>query len=382
MNLPKISSVFLTVTHDCCCRCPYCFVKQNPEYMRLETAKYAADWLWENREGRTPGINFFGGEPMLCYASIVKPLTEYVREKYPLYNLSITTNGVLLREDSLRFLSENNVGMLLSMDGGKETQDSQRPMSDGSSSFDRIDLGLIQHYYPTIGFRATITRASAAWFENFCFAMEHGFSTWFCMPNDFEEWDEDGIETLREHVQMFGDYFISSCRNGKRPIEFSSFERMFGAIRHINQAISLGIDRNLPRCMACNRCGTGGTYNAAIDPNGRIFACQDLSSFSDENSPFYLGDIFHGVSDERRNALIQWYDSTRCHGKNCSECRLNRICDGGCVANNYMANGDIRSVPKIHCEWYQMLLDEAIRVMNVLGSEGNQIFREVWNRYG
>lgn len=368
MSLPKISKAFLSVTDACNLACKYCFVNQKPVYMSYDTAKDAADWLYQNWIANDkkwiPGITFFGGEPTLLWDSVVRPLCEYVRSTYePLFGLSMTTNGVLLDEEKLAFLRDNNVTILLSMDGDAETQDAQRVDHNGNGVFHILEpkLKLILDYLPSTGFRSTITAQSAdKIMHNVMFAADHGFSSWFGMPNDFEKWDDKHIEMLRTEVQKFGDYFISTCRDGKRPIVFSSFERMFHAIMYINNAITNNVCRNSPGCSACYRCGTGGTHYAAIDACGRVFACQDLCSRDGEDSPFYLGNIYDGVDDSRREALIALYDGTRCYGKDCSACRLNRICDGGCVANNYMLNGDIRHVPEIHCEWYQMLLEEAM----------------------
>ncbi|MPM01432.1 hypothetical protein SDC9_47672 [bioreactor metagenome] len=156
---------------------------------------------------------------------------------------------------------------------------------------------------------------------------------------------------------------------------------MFGTINLINAAIQKGVDRNIPRCVACSRCGLGGTHYAAIDPTGRVFTCQDMSSFENEASPFYLGNIFTGIDNSRREFMVTDYDTRRCSGKDCEKCRMNRVCDGGCVANNYMKSGDTKSVSIVHCEWYQMLLEEAIRVMRLLGSEHNETFKQIWSVY-
>ena len=74
--LPRITSVMLVVTHGCNLRCKYCFVRKEPERMSLETAKAAARMLMENARvsGAAPEINFFGGEPMLEYDTVIRPL--------------------------------------------------------------------------------------------------------------------------------------------------------------------------------------------------------------------------------------------------------------------------------------------------------------------
>ena len=48
MELPKITSAFLNLTNSCNLTCRYCFVEQKPEFMTLQTAKDAADFLAGN----------------------------------------------------------------------------------------------------------------------------------------------------------------------------------------------------------------------------------------------------------------------------------------------------------------------------------------------
>ena len=72
------------------------------------------------------------------------------------------------------------------------------------------------------------------------------------------------------------------------------------------------------------------------------------------------------------------YDPTKVTGLNCADCKYNRICDGGCVANNYMINGDIHINPKMYCWWRQLLLSEAEWIIQTLGEEHNEMFRDYW----
>jgi len=52
---------------------------------------------------------------------IIAPLTLWIRENNFPINLSMTTNGTLLNEERIKFLKNNEVGLLLSIDGAKET---------------------------------------------------------------------------------------------------------------------------------------------------------------------------------------------------------------------------------------------------------------------
>jgi len=41
-------NIHLNLTDDCNLRCKYCFVHHKPNYMPLEVALKAVDWLYEN----------------------------------------------------------------------------------------------------------------------------------------------------------------------------------------------------------------------------------------------------------------------------------------------------------------------------------------------
>jgi len=91
--------------------------------MTFEIAKQAVDQLYYNIMKIKKDFNidhlshngysifFFGGEPLLCYDSIIKPTIEYCKEKYPeiFFNYNVTTNGTLLTEDKIEFFTNNNV---------------------------------------------------------------------------------------------------------------------------------------------------------------------------------------------------------------------------------------------------------------------------------
>ena len=88
--------------------------------MTLEIAERSVEWALENYEKKSNykvSINFFGGEPLLKFNDIIKPLVEKYNEKV---YFNITTNGILLDEDIVDFFYKYNVGILLSFDGVPE----------------------------------------------------------------------------------------------------------------------------------------------------------------------------------------------------------------------------------------------------------------------
>ena len=377
-TLPRISSAFLNLTNACNLACRYCFVHQSPAHMSLATAKDAADFLAGNTEDGRASINFFGGEPLLMWDEIIVPLTEYIRGKYGnTFQLSMTSNCTLLDHRRAAFMRENGIGLLFSMDGDRSTQEANRPMRNGLSSFDALKsrIPIILEYFPNVMFRSTLTPGTCgSLFHDMLFAEQAGFRAFFTMPNCFEAWEE--TDSLRQQMRMYSDHYIHSMRGGTPFLVFPQLEKYFKKILLRNEAIQKDTFRSSMGCLACGKCGLGSGKYAGINLNGDIVACQEF--FSHDDNYFVIGNIYTGVRGDLRESLIQAYDSSPAVGRSCTSCALSRICDGGCVANNYILNGDIHKVPDIYCTWSQILFDEAVYIMRVLGGEENEVFKERW----
>lgn len=364
-------------------RCRYCFLEQHPEFMTLKVAMDSVSFLIHNAEetGTVPGITFFGGEPLLCWESVVVPLTKYIRREYGKpFSLSITSNCVLMTKEKLEFMRENDIGLLFSIDGDEETQNWNRPLSNGEDSFSLLKekIPLILDYYPEMTFRSTIIPETCKQlFHNIMFAENSGYKNFFVIPNVFEPWGDNAKQTVETEMRKYSEYFIETFRGGTRPIMFGSYGDSFRKIQRINMAISNSDCRNEDVCGACAKCGLGTSSFASIDYSGSIFACQELTSPHGENDKFYIGSIYSGARDDLRDNLSSSFN-TKEHGEDCKHCRLNRICDGGCVANNYMGTGDINKMPPVFCWWLNLMLNETIYISTVLGQEKNQIFLDYW----
>lgn len=381
-TLPKISSVFLNVTNACNLACRYCFVEQHPGYMSIEVAKDAVRFLIGNAEKQnaTPAITFFGGEPMLCWDSVIKPLIQHIRQELAIpFSLSMTTNGTLLTEDIIEYLHKNDVGLLFSIDGDKATQDYNRPCHGGESSFDILEdkIPLILKYHPNMTFRSTlIPETCEQIFENIKFAESCGYNNFFLIPNVFQTWGTESRRIAEAEVRKYSDYFIESFRSGRTPIRCNPMEEGFRRILEVNQAVLKGKCRD---CItAYQKCGLGATMFGSIDYRGNVYACQEMVSCKGENDPFYIGTIYDGTDDELRRRLISQFNAAKVSGENCDVCKLRRICDGGCAANNYLWGESVNSVSPDYCWWMKLMLNEAIYISTILGNEQNEAFQQYW----
>lgn len=385
-ELPLITGGFLNLTQKCNLKCKYCFVVQQPFEMTYQVAKDAIDFYAKNAAitGDVPSATYFGGEPLLRWDDIIVPLTKYIREKYGSnYRLSLTTNGILLDKEKLDFMKKHNIGFLFSMDGAKTTQDRNRPFHDGRGSFDKLinKIPMILEYNPNATFRSTIDHDGVSEvLENYQFAISQGYNNVFMIPNVFVEWSESERKELKRQIGLVADIFMDNIRIGKH-IRFSGFDEAFDKIKKINIAARNSEHRDAARNVpAFGRCGLGGTKFASIGASGTIFSCQELSENPELGEKFAIGNIYDGVDDEKRWEIMKDFDPkkvVRSDGKSCDDCLMNGICNGACTINNYLSTGDLNTMPDILCEYYQIALDEAIRIMNTMADEENIFFKNL-----
>src|SRR5690554_4027648 len=132
---PVVKALCLNIAHDCNLMCKYCFAKQGDFggkkcLMPLETGKKALEYLVRNSGSRKNlEVDFFGGEPLMNF-QVVKDLVSYGRELEKEYNknfrFTITTNGVLLNDETIEYINTHMDNAVLSLDGRKRVNDDMR----------------------------------------------------------------------------------------------------------------------------------------------------------------------------------------------------------------------------------------------------------------
>ena len=144
-----VHSVTLLTTHACNFKCTYCYEFSNfaqphskPGRMNIETAKRTVDWLIATSgTEENLALGFFGGEPLLNFP-LIEQVVDYANERGAAhgkkFSFSMTTNGSLLSDEIIAFLKRHNIKTTISMDGGKEIQNTQRPMVNGKDSYETV----------------------------------------------------------------------------------------------------------------------------------------------------------------------------------------------------------------------------------------------------
>lgn len=359
--LPKISGGFLNLTQKCNLKCKYCFVTQQPKEMDYKTAKDAVDFYAKNALDNLdiPDVTLFGGEPLLKFEDIIKPLVEYIRSRYGDFKISVTTNGTLLDEEKLKFLRGNNVGLLLSIDGDEETQDHNRPFHNGKGSFDKIDVDLILRYYPQVTMRATLDPETAdKLYENYLWGEKKGFKNEALIINHFADWEEEDYRVIERELDKVVRHIKKARKEGRPSMGFGEISKMkekYELILTIENSYFREANQDL---LGCGRCGLGASRYGSVGSTGNIYSCQEMTE-NKEHDAFIIGNIYDEFTDEKRLKIAEGFNTKNVKSNvrdRCKSCLLNKVCDGGCSINNYMINGQLEIASEPWCRYEEMLL--------------------------
>jgi len=350
-----VKAMCLNIAHDCQLRCKYCFAStgdfgKGRKLMSLETGKHAIDFLLEN-SGDRPNLelDFFGGEPLMNF-NVVKQIVEYARSREKEYNkkfrFTITTNGLLLDDDKIDFINKEMSNVVLSIDGRKEVNDYFRVLPNGQGCYDMIipkykklveGRGDKEYYV-----RGTFTNRNKD-FSNDVFALyEAGFDQISVEPvvGDSDEYAlvMDDLPEIFKEYERLADRIIENEKNGKK---FNFFHFM------------IDLDQGPCAIKRLRGCGCGNDY-VAVTPDGDIFPCHQFVGINE----YKMGNIDEGTFDQE---MKKDFAAAHVYSKpDCRECWAKFYCSGGCNANNYQYEGDIRKAHKISCELEKKRLECAI----------------------
>ena len=152
-NRSRISRLVLLITQTCNLKCSYCFAEaymgshSENQVMSPATARAAIEKVLKSIPN-TPGILFFGGEPMIGFPTIkeaVRASEEYCtahQVRSPVFTIS--TNGTLIDQEVIEFSKGHNFSVIISLDGPQHINDKQRQFPSGKGTYDitkkKIDL--------------------------------------------------------------------------------------------------------------------------------------------------------------------------------------------------------------------------------------------------
>ena len=389
--------IALNLTNDCNLACRYCFVEQKPDYMTLDIAIQSVKYVLENLRlhkevykdttlDHTCGIWFFGGEPLLCFESIIKPLIEYCEKEDLLKDIhfTITTNATLLTKDKVDFFNKYKIQPMLSIDGAPTTQDFQRPCKNQnlkSSQLIEQNIPYILETWPLILFRSTIYKPTIHnMFENYLYAESMGFQNINFTPDTRQtNWTQQEYEDIKQELYKIFAYRLHQYRNGYFPIGCTNMTEAYQKIleHDINTINNIDVKSNYQYIYNCGL----GTGSVAIDFKGNIYACQERPSRKKGNQEFLLGNIIDGINYEyHKKFLTQYMTEVQqyqfiCHKSEiCDTCISKPWCIKDCVSASRDLYDNFHTLNENHCIYNNMIIELCLNTMDILVKENNETF--------
>jgi uncharacterized protein len=375
-----IQTLVMNLTNQCNLSCQYCYEfgadklatpEGKPKFMDLETAKGSVDFLLKQSEGRrSVHITFFGGETLMNFPllkQVVAYANERAAEQERSIDFSLTTNATLLTPAIVEFLSENRIGVTVSMDGPKEMHDHLRVFSNGKGSYDIIEpkvRALIQnHRTRPITARVTLTAGVSDVIRIFRHLKqdlgfhEVGFAPVTTSPNQLYAISNTGMDSVLDQFHTLADEYLEHALRG----ESHGFSNVSDTLAELHQ----GVNKSHP-------CGAGIGL-LGVGPSGDIAPCHRFVD-SDAHS---LGNIATGLDKAKQTEFLRKGNIGAKY--DCHSCWARPLCAGGCHHEAFVRYGDTGH-PNLHyCDWIRDWTETCLKIYGAIAAKNPaflQLFAE------
>lgn len=347
---PKIDQLEFVLTTNCNLACTYCYINQNEDMMSVDTMLSIIDKLNPYLTDKV-SITLFGGEPLLnldCIYAVKELQTRYADK---ILGITLVTNGTLLTEEILDFITEQKMGLSVSWDGEYETQKSTRPIkcNDGTYEFCFEKLTELLKKYNHTGIKAMVSPSNmnnlvqnAEYFKNLGYT-----NIDFSIVRD-DIWTDEDITMFK--IQLNFLYMLYKQENwATQGIRIGLFD--------------LPIHDYLAKKMGNNReyaCFAGST-GVAIMPNGDIYPCVRFGT----NNLFKLGALetgLHTTTEElnAHNVMVQAKKAD--YTAECNNCSINSFCYLGCLYSQLTTNNTALTPINSVCRLFKAMSKYAFRL--------------------
>jgi uncharacterized protein len=346
----RFRSLTLNVTQICNLACHYCAAGGDGTYgdpvkkISIEkTLPQLRFFLEKLDSGETFSVNLLGGEPLL-YPEGVRLIAEYLREETQQrqlkLDLSITTNGTLIKPEVAQVLSQNRISVIISMDGDKKQTDAQRPTKTGESSFDLVQQSLehlksVRSQIPRLAFHGVFGKSNLD--------LQTAYETFTQLGADQFDFTFDHDEPSQEVSEAFTKALLQVAatayfRGGEKALrQIGFFDTIFSRLDE--------------RAPVRHYCGSGQTY-LMIDAKNQVFTC-----------PWDVGkpELQVGSGTDLSQSRLTPYQGDLIEKNNdCRSCWVKNLCGGGCMYLHKNRTGNKNSVDSVFCDRQRSLISMAI----------------------
>lgn len=309
--------VSLWLTDGCNLRCKYCFQSpvrgshHNPTY--IESATIERFLLFCQAQGYNR-IHLFGGEPLLARNQLFY-LVRRSREFLTRPAFELVTNGTLIDAEVMALIEENSIGVLLSLDGDRDSHDKYR------GGFTKIERWLRRlSAIPDICVALQVSEVSGLW-NRVHYVWEQGIASVAVNIVENYEWYQPN------DVQIFEEEY-----------EQCVLDMLTGKGVLVDALYSLRVQQ----CSTYRR-GCGATWHdVACSVDGLLYPCH---RFPEIGPAFSVGNVVDGLDKEKTEALREKLDSAINHHA------YPYIDSEYCPVSLFLVKGSFEALPPVtYCE--------------------------------
>lgn len=301
---------------NCNFACPYCYEEHaNSDRMSRDVELSITKWLrQEIGRRKLVLLNWFGGEPLLSYKTILSmtgDVKEYCRQLNVSLLVNVTTNGYAFTQMMIeKFVALEIRSYQITVDGPPDIHNKTRRLKNGKGSFDRI--------------LSNITRlAKSDQKVKISIRVNYNHNNIDYIPELLPLFPQEIRSQLRIVFEpIFGDAALSATSN-LSPTKISS-----AITRYYEMADSLGFDVVLGGLGVGKLvyCYAERENQYILNHKGDVFKCS-VSDFKSEKRVGYIDNNGEFVRDTRK--WDSWF-GIPVFDEKCKECVFLPLCMGGC----------------------------------------------------
>jgi len=317
-------AISIILNLKCNFKCIYCFEHQTGKEIsspRIQSVVKLFERI--SKTAKKIEIDWFGGEPLLSFDSLRKLNDHFMKvakEKGLIYFHSITTNGYLLTEDKVQYLSRTPVSsIIVTLDGTEESHDIFRPLRNGkpthavivSNIMRSVDAGL------RIVVRMNLTKLNKSHVIDMIQTLER-----LGLKNKVElslqavvSSEENPCEDIclkgEERVNAILDAYLYAAKNGWKSFPTTEKLRVLSlCIGEYPRRMIIGLDGSVFRCSQADK----ESFVGKVSPSGMV--------------------TFNAISNN------SWINSDPLADEKCKRCAFLPLCMGGCRLKRMRSKDD------------------------------------------
>ncbi len=371
------SAVYFNPTERCNLNCTYCYI---PEAMRRDGEHMSKNNLLAAlailkryfqkhlRKGVKPQIVFHGAEPTLNLDALFAGLEQFAND----FRFGIQTNGTLLKDAELDFLTSRGIAIGLSLDGSLEAITARtRKTWDGHGVHAKVVATMEKlRGYPNYSVICTVTRENM---RHLVRTVEffHGQGVSTCMLNPVR-CTRAGAREIKPADHEISRYYLAALDRAEELYRETGRRLVIANFANILVAILAPQARRL--MCDISPCG-GGRCFFAVSAKGDMFPCSEFIGLPEFNA----GNLFRDdIELVLKSAAFRQVTERKVEDiQPCARCAVRHFCGSPCPAEAQEMNGGMDR-PGAFCELYEEQVRYALRL--IADNRQDAFLRENWDQ--